>query len=461
MSAPTTPALSRLEEIVGGGHLVTDPAELVGYEVDGLRPAAVVKPGSVVEVAKVVHFAAGEKLAVIPMGGRTKLPIGAPPRRYDVALDLTRLNRILAYDPGDLTLGVEAGIRFAELDAVLASKGQFLPLAPAFADQATIGGILATNSSTPLRHAYGPARDYVLGMEFVTGEGVQAKSGGRVVKNVTGYDLHKLLIGALGTLGVITRVNFRTFPLPSTQRTFAASFRRAEEAFELCRAIAKSPLQPRLVEVIEPRAAQILMGATSGESPMQLPAGQWLVVVAAAGDERVVERHSADLSRMAEASHAVGLIVLSDAEKKALLGRIREFPKHVVGFSPAATLLRISVLPTQMAALLERVRQVTERNQIVSAALVRASGTLFLALVPPALDDSTLARLAQTATELIHASSSSEIGGRSMIEWCPTKLKKQVNVWGPARDDLVLMQRLKQAFDPQGILSPGRFMGGI
>jgi len=114
-----------------------------------------------------------------------------------------------------------------------------------------------------------------------------------------------------------------------------------------------------------------------------------------------------------------------------------------------------------MAALLERARQVTERNQIVSAALVRASGTVFLALVPPALDDSTLARLAQTATELIHASSGSEIGGRSMIEWCPTKLKQQVNVWGPARNDLVLMQRLKQAFDPQGILSPGRFMGGI
>jgi glycolate oxidase FAD binding subunit len=461
MSASTTSVWPHLEEIVGAGHLATHPAELSGYEVDGLRPAAVVKPGSVAEVAEVVRFAASEKLAVVPVGGRTKLPIGAPPRRYDVALDLTRLNRILAYDPGDLTLGVEAGIRFTELDAILAGKGQFVPLAPAFADRATIGGILATNSSTPLRHAYGPARDYVLGMEFVTGEGIQAKSGGRVVKNVTGYDLHKLMIGALGTLGVITRVNFRTFPLPRTQRTFVASFGRAEEALELCRAIAKSPLQPRLVEVVEPRAAQILMETAGGEPPTQLPAGQWSVVVAAAGDERVVERHGADLSRMAEAMHATGFIALTDDEKKALLGRIREFPRHVVEFSPAATLFRIGVLPMQMAALLERARQVTERNQIASAALVRALGTVFLALVPPALDDSTLARLAQTATELIHSSSGSEIGGRPMIEWCPTRLKQQVNVWGPARDDLVLMQRLKQAFDPRGILSPGRFMGGI
>ncbi len=460
MNAPTT-ALTRLEGIVGPGHLFTQSAELAGYEVDGLRPAAAVVPGSPDEVAEVVRFSASEKLAVIPVGGRTKLRIGAPPQRYDVAIDLTRLNRVLAYDPGDLTLGVEAGIRFRDLDGVLAAKRQFLPLAPAFADNATIGGILAANSSTPLRHAYGPARDYVLGMEFVTGEGTRAKSGGRVVKNVTGYDLHKLMIGALGTLGVITRVNFRTFPLPRTQTTFVAAHARPENALGFCRAIAKSPLQPRLVEVLDPQAARILSESEGGAEQVRLPAGQWSVVVTAAGEERVVERHAADLARMAQATHAAGFAALTDNENKSLLGRIREFPKHVLGFSPAATIFRISVLPTHMPALLERAQQVTDRNQIAAAALVRASGLVFLALAPPALDDSTLARLAQTATELIHASSSSDIGGRPIIEWCPTELKRQVNVWGPARDDLALMQRVKKAFDPQGILAPGRFLGGI
>ena len=460
MNAPTI-ALTRLEGIVGAGHLVTQSAELAGYEVDGLRPAAAVVPGSPDEVAEVVHFAASEKLAVIPVGGRTKLRIGAPPQRYAVAIDLTRLNRVLAHDPGDLTLGVEAGIRFRDLDAVLTAKRQFLPLAPAFADHATIGGILATNSSTPLRHAYGPARDYLLGMEFVTGEGTRAKSGGHVVKNVTGYDLHKLLIGALGTLGVVTRVNFRTFPLPRAQTTFVTSYERPENALGLCRTIAKSPLQPRLVEVLDPQAARILSESEGGAEQVRLPAGQWSVVVTAAGEERVVERHAADLARMAQATHAAGFAALTDDEMKSLLGRIREFPKHIMEFSDASTIFRISVLPTQMAALLERAQQVTERNQIPSAVLVRASGVVFLALVPPALDDSTLAQLAQTATELIHASSSSDIGGRPMIEWCPMELKRQVNVWGPVRDDLVLMQRVKKAFDPQGTLAPGRFMGGI
>ncbi len=461
MSAATAAALTRLEEIVGAGHLVTQPADLGAYEVDGLRPAAAVLPGSADQVAEVVRFAASEKLAVLPVGGRTKLRIGAPPRRYDVAIDLTRSNRVLAYDPGDLTLGVEAGIRFGDLTAALAAERQFLPLAPAFAEQATIGGILATNSSTPLRHAYGSARDYVLGMEFVTGEGTRAKSGGHVVKNVTGYDLHKLMIGALGTLGIITRINFRTFPLPRVQRTFVASFERPEDALGLCRAVAKSPLQPRLVEVVGPQAARLLTGSAGDAEPLRLAPGQWSVVVAAAGDERVVERHGADLARLAQATRAAGFVALSDAEKKLLLARIREFPKHVLASSPAATIFRIGVLPTHMPALLERAREATERNHIASATLVRASGIVFLALMPPALDDSTLAQLAQTATELIHASASSDIGGRAMVEWCPTELKRQVNVWGPARDDLVLMQRLKRVFDPHGILSPGRFTGGI
>ncbi len=125
---------------------------------------------------------------------------------------MTRLNKVIAYDPGDLTLSVEAGVPLAKLAQVLAEHRQFLPLAVPFVNRTTIGGLIASGVDSPLRQFYGTARDFLLGMEFVTGEGVAAKSGGRVVKNVTGYDIHKLMIGALGTLGVITRVNFKTFP---------------------------------------------------------------------------------------------------------------------------------------------------------------------------------------------------------------------------------------------------------
>ena len=173
-------------------------------------------------------------------------------------------------------------MRFAALERQLAAKRQFLPLAPAFADRATLGGMIAANADSPLRHAYGSARDQLLGMEFVTGAGVAAKSGGRVVKNVTGYDIHQLLAGSLGTLAVITRMNFRTLPLPPQERMFVAAFASREAALEFCRAIGKSQLQPRLVEAFNPVTARLLRVA-------RLPADRWAVAVAAAGHLAVID----------------------------------------------------------------------------------------------------------------------------------------------------------------------------
>ena len=150
----------------------------------------------------------------------------------------------------------------------LAAKRQFLPLAPAFAERATLGGMIAASADSPLRHAYGSARDQLLGMEFVTGAGVAAKSGGRVVKNVTGYDIHQLLTGSLGTLAVITRLNFRTLPMPPQERMFVAAFAAREGALEFCRAIGKSQLQPRMVEAFNPAAARILQRGASATGPL-------------------------------------------------------------------------------------------------------------------------------------------------------------------------------------------------
>src|SRR3984893_12749063 len=288
MSKGSAYVASRLPEIVGAEHVLTDIAVCSKYEVDGVRPSVVVRPGAPAEIAEILRFAAADGLAVIPMGGRTKLGIGMPPRQFDLALDLARLNRVLAYDPRDLTCGAETGVLFADLDRQLAAERQFLPLAPAFAGRATLGGIVAAGADSPLRRAYGSAREYLLGMEFITGDGVFSKSGGRVVKNVTGYDLHKLLIGSLGTLAVITRLNFRTFPLPPAQQTFLASFATAPEALSFCAAIAKSPLQPKLVEVLDRGTARLF--ATRGCTRASRDA--WSAVITAAGQQSVVERHA-------------------------------------------------------------------------------------------------------------------------------------------------------------------------
>jgi glycolate oxidase FAD binding subunit len=454
MNATAPSLVPRLEKLLGSSEVVAAPADLAVYEVDGVTPAAAARPATPEQAAAAIRFAAAEKLAVIPCSGRTKLRIGAPPQRYDFALDVSRMNRVLAYDPGDLTLGVEPGVRFSELSGVLAEKKQFLPLAPAFFHGATIGGLIGANMVSPLRYAYGPARDFVLGMEFVTGEGVLAKAGGRVVKNVTGYDLHKLLIGSLGTLGVITRVNFRTFPIPPTQETTVTAFADAQGALTFCRAIRQSPLEPRLVEVLDPRAARI-----AEPQPKHLLTEKWSVVVASAGMPAAVERYRRDLSQFAEQARAASFQALSDAEKWTLLGNVREFVALSLKTSPWATILRAQVLPASVGPLLARLRETSERNDIPSASLVRAMGVVYHVLLPRGAEAQK--QIAKATAELLQACTSAEIGGRAMIEWCPTAWKPLVNIWGPPSADVELMRGLKRAFDPQNVLSPGRFAGGI
>jgi glycolate oxidase FAD binding subunit len=443
---------SRLADLIGAEHVVSDAAALAAYEVDGLLPSIGLRPGSEAEIAEILRLAAAERMAVVPMGGRTKLGIGMPPRRYDVALDLTRMNRVLAFEPADLTLGVEPGVRFAELERQLAAERQFLPLAPAFAERATLGGMVAGGADTLLRHGYGSSRDQLLGMEFVTGAGVAAKSGGRVVKNVTGYDLHKLLVGSLGTLAVITRLNFRTFPLPPEQRVFVASFSDGEAALSLCRALAKSPLQPRLVEAFNPGTARIIAAA-------RVPVDRWSVAVEAAGHRAVVERHERELERMAREAHAVDFAAFDGLERDASFTSLREFPRLVLEAFPGAAIFRMAVLPSAMPALLRETLVVSQRHEIEPAILVRAAGIVYAALLPAAGDSGSTARLAAACRELMQASIAA--GARPKIEWCPVAVKREVNVLPTPGSDQALVEKLKRVFDPQGILAPGRFVGGL
>ncbi len=434
-------------------------AELDPRQVDGLRPSAVVQPAEVAQVAEIIRFAAAEKLAVIPCGGCTKLGIGSPPARYDIALDLSRMNRVLAYDPRDLTLGVEPGARIEDLLRVLAEQNQFLPLTVPFADRATVGGIVAANSSSPLRHFYGGVRDFCLGMEFVTGEGVISKGGGRVVKNVTGYDLHKLLIGSLGTLAVITRVNFRTFPLPPAQGTFVASFTDGESAFGFCRAIAQSVLTPQILEVADPGAAHFLF---SSAAPARITPQQWSVVITAAGQPSVVDRYARELGHMASAAKAAEFMPLGDTEQSSVLARIREFPRLVLEAAPNAAIFRIGVLPTAMPSLLVDLSEIAKHYHVGVAALTRASGIVYAAFFTEEGGETSSSATAGAVKEAFHICTLPENNAQAMLEWCPPEMKRMgTDLWGPWRDDFVLMQRVKTVFDPQNVLSAGRFTSGI
>ena len=465
MNMASTAASSRLADIVGASHVVTNPAELAAFEIDGFKPSAVVQPASTEQVAEVVKFAAAEKLALIPTGARTKLAIGLPPRRYDLALDMTRLDRVVAYDPGDLTVSVEAGIPLRALAAALAEHRQFLPLAAPYFNQATIGGTIASGVDGPLRQLYGTARDYLLGMEFVTGEGVTAKSGGRVVKNVTGYDIHKLMIGALGTLGVITRINFKTFPMPAASRAFVAAFENAERACDMRNRVAQSPLAPMTTEILSPRAAAVFAGAAAARiEPHPLPAGvlsnaRWAFTAGFAGTDNVLDRYESALRQIAEQCGALEATILREEHVSAALARKREFVPIALASSPAATIMKLSVLPARMAEALVSAAKTAEAAGLQWAAMARGVGVIYFVILPEERNEDSKLRVVRASNQILAACST--LGGHATIPWCPTEWKDELKVWGLARADFAQMQKTKTVFDPGGILCRGRFVGGL
>src|SRR4051812_47178313 len=182
----------------------------------------------VAEVSQVVREANESNQVVIPRGGGTRMGLGFPPTAADVLLHTTNLDRVVDYEPADLTLTIEAGATLEEVQELLRPEGQFLALDPPLASQSTLGGIIASNASGPLRLAYGSARDLVIGTRVVNADGISTKAGGRVVKNVAGYDLNKLYIGSLGTVGIVVELSFKLWPLPHAEATLLASFLPAQ-----------------------------------------------------------------------------------------------------------------------------------------------------------------------------------------------------------------------------------------
>ena len=465
MSLASKTISSRLPDIVGAAHVINDPAQLAFYEVDGKKPGAAVRPSSREEIAEIVKFAAAENLAVIPTGARTKLGMGLPPRRYDVALDMTRLDRVIAYDPADLTLSVEAGHSLSKLLGVLGDHRQFLPLLVPYFSRTTVGGTIASGVDSPLRQYYGTARDFVLGMEYVTGEGVLAKSGGRVVKNVSGYDLHKLMIGSLGTLGVIVSVNFKTFPSALGSRGFVATFENAEGALGMRERAARSALTPLTMEILSPRVAALFTGDAAARigsramPPNVLSVKHWAFTSGYAGSGKVLARYEADYRQMAEELGAVNATVLDDNTRPPAFSRKREFIPIALSASPATTIMKISVLPALMKGVLAEAQRAAESNSLEWAAMARGIGVIYVALLPRDRDEQSRARVANATNEILAAAA--KLDGHGTIPWAPPEWKSALKIWGLDRGDFAQMQKVKKVFDPHGIMAPGRFVGGI
>jgi glycolate oxidase FAD binding subunit len=393
--------------------------------VAGLQPKLVIEPGTETELAGVLRLANEAGLAVIPRGGGTKLGWGNPPARGDLILSTARMTEIIEHAWADLTVSVEAGCTIQRLQETLAQHGQRLALDPLWPEKATVGGVLSTNDSGALRLRFGALRDLIIGVTIALPDGTLASSGGKVVKNVAGYDLPKLVTGALGTLGVITRAVFRLHPLPRNTRSFSVSAANAEETQRFVLAVQDSKL-----------AHTFLQSHFSNEAA---PVSEILFE----GTEAGLTAQEAQLRRLATPA-----IV---AEASTAIWNARE---ELCGYSDPGTtaLAKISILPGDLARTMGGVEQAAKLNQLRMRALVYATGLGWVRLEgkPAAL---------RAALQLLRVEL--EKHGGSLVALHRPEKMAEFDAWGNAGDALPLMKAVKQRLDPKNTLNPGRFVGGI
>jgi len=390
--------------------------------VEGVEPDFVVEPGSVEEISDVMKLAASEDLAVAPRGSGTKTHIGDPPRRLDLIVSTARMNEVLEHTPGDQIVRLEAGIKLEDLQEHVSGSDQMLAIDPPESG-ATIGGIVAANSSGPRRYRYGTIRDLIIGITVVLHDGTVAKAGGKVVKNVAGYDLSKLFTGSLGTLGIIATANFRLHPRPETARTVAVEVAGPQQAQAAAQTIVHSQVEATAVELHyggDEKRLKVLLESIPG------------------GVDAKTETASFLLKQFGEVR------TLSDEEAD-----------HPGNLTPPEVVLKIGAPPVDLAAVLESVLGAAERKGLAHPRITGHAGTGVTLVRFSGESEAGAAGFVEEMREIWVRR-----GGSVTLQRAPLTLKQRVSTWDNGGDYLGLVRRVKEKFDPRGGMNPGRFLGG-
>jgi glycolate oxidase FAD binding subunit len=412
----------RLISFMGPDHVHAASAADV---VASVQPKLVIVPGSESELAEALRLVSEAGLAVIPRGGGTKLGWGNPPSRADIILSMARRNEITEHAWADLTVSVGAGCTIQKLQETLAEHGQRLALDPLWPEKATVGGVLSTNDSGALRLRFGALRDLIIGVTIALPDGTLASSGGKVVKNVAGYDLPKLTTGAFGTLGIITRAVFRLHPLPRHTRSFSVSTATTEESRRFIHAIQNSKLAHTALQArFENDAAP-------------------LVDILFEGTEAGLSAQEAHLKKLDETATLI--------EASPEIWRARQ---ELWSFSKpeSSAVAKISVLPAEIDKSATTIAKSAKVRQLQWKAVMQATGIGFLKLEG---DPKDLRVSLQELREQFERNS-----GSLVVLHRPTGMAA-IDAWGSAGDALPLMKAVKQQLDPKSTLNPGRFVGGI
>jgi glycolate oxidase FAD binding subunit len=424
-----------LEAALGADAVTGEPALLAARLVDGKEPALLIFPASAEQVSAALRVCCEAEATVAPWGGGTAIGIGNPPHQIDVVVGLERLNQLVEHDQANLTATIQSGYRLAPLQEILKRQNQFLPFDPRAPARATVGGVVASNLNGPRRSYYGSVRDLVIGMKVVLASGEEIKAGGKVVKNVAGYDMCKLFVGSLGTLGIITEATLRVAPIPETAATVLATG-TLPLAWHFANELSRSRLLPSAIFLLSPAASRVDDRGQSG----------WRVAVWCEGFEKSVARHLHEAQQTA-AGIGLGIEILQANAHSGFWDEVCDFPLQA-----DRLIYRVTVPRASAAAVIQAVHNFSTasfRPAIVSDVPM---GTVWISL---AANDEAVKWFTKLCTE------TREYRGHAILLAAPAELKQGVDVWGPAPPGLSLMRDIKRQFDPKNLLNPGRFVGGI
>lgn len=442
-----------LAEAVGPDGLA--PGDLARFAVDGVPPKAVAAPDSVDAASALLRLANDSGLAVVPRGGGVSMAAGMPPDRLDVVLETRRLNALTLHEPADLVAGAQAGMTLEALNRALAEHGQMLPLDAPNPGRATLGGILSADVAGPRRGFYGTARDRVIGLQAIDPAGTPIKGGGRVVKNVAGYDLPKLFIGAHGTLGLISEVTFKLAPLPPARTAIIGAFAKIGPALDAALAILKSGLRPT--------ALDLLNGAAYRAAAMrvQMPSisdRDYFLAAELAGVPGAVERQKMQVHRAITAAGGKSLLADEASQQDGFWRAVIDLGRTAQ--RPATMITRFSTRWDGLEKLVLGHEALAESNEAEAAIEVYLG--VGLGRTAWWVGESPPPEPAKLAAIIVTLRKAAEIaGGPFVVESVPPAVKKLVDVWGTPGPEFDIMRRIKDLFDPNEVMSPGRFLGGL
>jgi len=374
----------------------------------------VLAPSTAAELADILREAAGRGQTIALAGNSTKRRMAGPIEPAAVSITTMSLRRVVQYEPRDLTISVDAGLGWRELENLLAGNRQMVPLDPPFADSATVGGVIAANSSGPRRRLYGTARDLVIGIQFATLEGKLVQAGGMVVKNVAGLDMAKLMIGSFGTLAAITTVNFKLQPQPEVERSFVVPFDSAAAVLAARDQVLRGQLQPAAMDVLSP-------GAAGG-----IGLHQWALALRVGGNAAAVQRYEREFAQFG------GTRAFENDNQRALWRHVEDFTPAFLKANDDGAVVRASCTLKEIEAVM---------SSFPGAAIARAGTGVCYGYF----------ERSAAAVEWLAAQR-----WKAVLEFAPDDRRSTADLWPRPGGDLEIMRRVKGLFDPSNLLNRGR-----